>query len=77
MPLLGRHPGNTDALHAKWIIAQNHESWHPVLVSHPIMNVESKHQPGKMALYRVSDGHVSAAQIEKLAKAVKTEAAED
>jgi 4-amino-4-deoxy-L-arabinose transferase-like glycosyltransferase len=75
LPLLGRHPGSIDALHSKWIIAQHKEAWHPVLVSQPIMNVESKHQPGKMALYRASD--VPPAQLERMAKAVKTETAEE
>jgi hypothetical protein len=78
MPLLGRHPANADPLspNCKWIIAPARDDWHPVLTSQPVPDVEKKHRPGKLGLYRVSDGYLTKDLRTRLAKAAKVENAE-
>jgi 4-amino-4-deoxy-L-arabinose transferase-like glycosyltransferase len=76
MPLLGRHPWGADALTAKWIIAPARDDWHPLITSGIVPDVEKKHHPGKLGLYRVSDGYLTSELKSRLAKAARVQTAE-
>jgi hypothetical protein len=76
MPLLGRHPWGADPLTSKWIIAPARDDWHPLVTSGLVPDVEKKHRPGKLALYRVSDGYLTNELKSRLAKAARTQTAE-